>query len=118
MHFIDKLGYCNGYILQIRNHHPICKEKIKKQFKTKTYSSWKDIFSGFDVSVDPVLKMSELIDHPHFKARKMFVDVPTPDGSYQKQMGSAIKFSESQNQYLHVGKELGKDTEDILASLS
>ncbi|GAB2979678.1 CaiB/BaiF CoA transferase family protein [Nocardioides montaniterrae] len=43
-------------------------------FKTRTRDEWCAIFDGTDACVAPILKLSEAAEHPHIKARGIFVE--------------------------------------------
>jgi alpha-methylacyl-CoA racemase len=47
---------------------------IADTFKQKTRDEWCAIFDGTDACVAPILRMSEAPDHPHMKAREVFVE--------------------------------------------
>ena len=68
------------------------------------------LFAGIDACVEPVLDIGEAAAQPLFEEREMIVDVPTPDGGRQQQMGAAIKFSATKPEYRHIGKAVGADT--------
>ncbi|HVK28128.1 MAG TPA: CaiB/BaiF CoA-transferase family protein [Nocardioides sp.] len=50
------------------------RELIASTFLTKTRDEWCAIFDGTDACVAPILKISEAKDHPHIKAREIFVE--------------------------------------------
>ncbi|MDQ6523891.1 CaiB/BaiF CoA-transferase family protein [Nocardioides sp. LHD-245] len=50
------------------------RDLLTATFKTKTRAEWCAIFDGTDACVAPVLRMSEAPDHPHIKAREVFVE--------------------------------------------
>ena len=50
------------------------RELLTARFKEKTREEWCAIFDGTDACVAPILKMSEAPDHPHIKAREIFVE--------------------------------------------
>lgn len=50
------------------------RELIATTFLTKTRDEWCAIFDGTDACVAPILKISEAPDHPHIKAREIFVE--------------------------------------------
>ncbi|GAA4817403.1 CaiB/BaiF CoA transferase family protein [Nocardioides caeni] len=50
------------------------RELIATTFLTKSRDEWCAIFDGTDACVAPILKMSEAAEHPHIKAREIFVD--------------------------------------------
>ncbi len=47
---------------------------IATTFKTRTREEWCAVFDGTDACVAPVLKLSEAAEHPHIKAREVFVE--------------------------------------------
>jgi len=50
------------------------RELLTTTFKSKTRDEWCAIFDGTDACVAPILKMSEAPEHPHIKAREIFVE--------------------------------------------
>jgi len=62
--------------------------------------------------VAPVLKMSEVPDHPHIKARNTLVDV---EGNLQP--GPAPRFSRTEPEIRHRAAAVGQHTDDLLKEL-
>lgn len=94
------------------------KDAVRDAFLTKTFDEWLAIFDeGFDSCVEPVLTFPEACEHPQLKSRNMITEVPKEDGTMQKQIGSALKFSSHEPNYKHVGPKLGQHTEEILHEL-
>jgi alpha-methylacyl-CoA racemase len=93
------------------------KREFATEFSKRTRAEWVEVFSQYDACVEPVLNVREMLEHPLPRARGMIVDVPKPDGTTQKQVGSPFKFSLCQPLYRHVGLEAGRDTEDVLARI-
>jgi alpha-methylacyl-CoA racemase len=85
--------------------------EIQARIQLKTLETWLEIFSKLDVCVEPVLSMDQVIRHPHFQARHMFVDVPAGYGGQQKQLASPLKFSSFQPIYRFVGAAKGADND-------
>ena len=81
------------------------------------WSEWEAAFVDIDACVELVLDFPEAMEHRHFKARGMIVEVPALDGSSQKQIASPFKFSRCKAEYRHVGVELGEQTEMVLKNL-
>jgi len=91
------------------------KEAIKDAFLTKNFDDWLEIFGhDFEGCVEPVLTFEEASNHSQLKARNMVVDVPTEEGTSQKQIGSPFKISDAEPSYKFVGAKLGAHTEEIL----
>lgn len=91
------------------------KEAVKDAFCSKTFDQWLDIFNeDFNGCVEPVLTFDEACEHPQILARNMVVDVPKPDGTVQRQIGTALKFDGIEPNYQFVGAKMGAHTEEIL----
>lgn len=94
------------------------KEAIRDAFLSKTYDEWITVFDDqFHGCVEPVLNFEEASIHPQIQARDLLVEVPKEDGSYQTQIGTAIKFQNIEPHYSHVGTKLGQETDEILESI-
>lgn len=92
------------------------KEAVCDAFKSKTYAQWLEIFNeDFHGCVEPVLTFEEACDHPQIQSRNMIVDVPKPNGTTQRQIGTALKFDGVEPSYKFVGAKMGAHTEEILA---
>jgi crotonobetainyl-CoA:carnitine CoA-transferase CaiB-like acyl-CoA transferase len=85
--------------------------EIQARIQLKTLETWLEIFSKLDVCVEPVLSLDQVIRHPQFLARQMFVDVPSGYGTQQKQLASPLKFSSFQPIYRFVGAAKGADND-------
>ncbi|MEJ2748680.1 MAG: CaiB/BaiF CoA-transferase family protein, partial [Anaerolineae bacterium] len=90
------------------------KAEIRVVIARKTLAEWTAVFADLDVCVEPVLTIPEMVEHPHTQARGLIVNVPKPDGSSQRQVGSTIQFSGSKAEYKWVGTAVGHHTEEIL----
>ncbi|SDN95506.1 Crotonobetainyl-CoA:carnitine CoA-transferase CaiB [Paenibacillus sp. yr247] len=93
------------------------KKKITIAFLGKTYEEWTAKFANMSACVEPVLKFSEACEHSQIKARKMIVEVPKADGTFQRQIACPIKFSAFMPEYKHIGVNLGAHTKEILKDL-
>jgi len=49
-------------------------EALAETFKSKTQAEWAAIFDGTDACVAPILPFTEAVEHPHVKARGVFVE--------------------------------------------
>lgn len=93
------------------------KQAIRQTIKSRDFDEWAAIFAQLDVCVEPVLTIPEMVEHPQTQARGMIVDVPKPDGTMQKQVGSPFKFSQTEAEYHQAGGVIGADTNDVLTEL-
>ena len=52
---------------------PLQKKLLKKYFSAKNRTDWDNILGDLDVCFAPVLNLDEIMDHPHNKARGVFL---------------------------------------------
>ena len=71
-----------------RSHWPAVKARLAERFRSRTRDEWCALLEGTDACFAPVLSMEEAPDHPHNRARNVFVEV---DGVPQP--GPAPRFS-------------------------
>jgi len=93
------------------------KEILRERFLERPWSEWESAFADIDACVELVLEFTEAMEHQHFKAREMIIEVPASDGASHKQIASPFKFSTCKAEYRHVGTELGEQTEMVLKDL-
>jgi crotonobetainyl-CoA:carnitine CoA-transferase CaiB-like acyl-CoA transferase len=93
------------------------KAEIRAEMRKKTFAEWSEVFAGIDSCTEPVLSFAEACAHPHVQARNLIVEVPRPDGTLQKQLGSAIKFSATPPSFRFIGAEIGAHTDEVLRGL-
>ena len=91
------------------------REKIQTAIGTRSFDHWKTIFEPLDACVEPVNSLTEALDHPQIKARKLVVNVPDKTGECP-QAGFPVKFSRFEPEYKFPGAPLGIHTEEILES--
>lgn len=58
-----------------RSAWPALRGDLTAAFASRTRSEWEAVFAGSNACVQPVLRMSEAVEHPHNVARGAFVDV-------------------------------------------
>jgi alpha-methylacyl-CoA racemase len=88
---------------------PRLKKRLAEIFKTRTRDEWCEIFEGSNACFAPVLKMSEVHEHPHNRARGTFVD---RNGA--RQPAPAPRFSRTPTQVGAPPAKLGEHTDQIL----
>ena len=87
---------------------------IEAKVAEKTLAEWSEIFDPQDACVEPVLSLAEACDSEQIKQRDLIVDIETYQGTTQRQIGSAIKFSASKPTYGRCGAPLGEHSKEIL----
>jgi crotonobetainyl-CoA:carnitine CoA-transferase CaiB-like acyl-CoA transferase len=100
------------------------KAELAKTFAGKTRDEWVAFFSGKDVCVSPVLDLGEALSHPQARARGMVVEVESPFGGRDRQLGRPLKFAgtggereASQEEPPRRSPRLGEHDEEILSEL-
>ncbi len=93
------------------------KMTLRRMIVQRSFADWVEIFAQFDVCVEPVCTIPEVIENPHTLERGMLVDVPMGNGRFQPQIGSPFKFSGSRAQYQYIGAELGAHTGAVLGAI-
>ncbi len=58
-----------------RTRWPEMREHFAARFKEKTMAEWTELLEGTDACFAPVLTMDEAPDHPHMKARNVYLDI-------------------------------------------
>jgi crotonobetainyl-CoA:carnitine CoA-transferase CaiB-like acyl-CoA transferase len=93
------------------------KKEMAALFATKTMAEWTEIFGALDACVEPVLKISEMVEHPQVKARGMVTGVPKKGGGHQRQINSPFKFSKTETEMRWTGPSLGEHSDEILMQI-
>ena len=93
------------------------KQALKIEFEKRSFDELCELFAGVDACVEPVLSLSEAVEHPQLKARELIRQVPRGDGSTQAQLACALKFSEGLPAPRHIGAAVGAHSDEVLAEL-
>lgn len=93
------------------------KAEIAAVIRSKTLAGWAAVFDQYDVCVEPVLTVPEMLQHPQTRAREMVVAVEQVNGVRQRQIASPYKFSRSQPEYKHTGMKTGSHSKEVLREL-
>lgn len=110
---------CEEYMADQNNKEkwPEIHRRFTELFATRTRDDWFDHLSKSDICVGKMLTLDELENDPQIKARNMIVEVETPSGAKVKQVGIAMKFSETPGSIRSVAPSLGQHTDSVLADL-
>jgi crotonobetainyl-CoA:carnitine CoA-transferase CaiB-like acyl-CoA transferase len=90
---------------------------LQVEFEKRSFDELRELFAGVDACVEPVLSLSEALEHPQLKARELVSQVPRGDGSTQAQLACPLKFSEGLPQPRHIGVAVGAHSDEVLAEL-
>src|SRR5690606_5013979 len=70
------------------------KREIAIEVEKQDMAEWQRRFAEVDACVEPVLKLSEAVEHPQLKARGLVTEVPREGRAAQRQIACPIRFSE------------------------
>ena len=93
------------------------KQALETEFEKHDFAELRALFAELDACVEPVLSLSEAVEHPQLKARELVTQVPRPDGSTQAQMACPLKFSGGLPAPKHIGAAVGAHSDQVLAEL-
>lgn len=86
-------------------------------FRRKTRDEWYEELSKFDLCAGKVLTLDEVINEPQFQEREMFVELDHPEKGRVKQIGVAIKLSDTPGRATGLPPYLGEHTNEVLKGL-
>jgi len=90
---------------------------LEEIFRSKSRDEWFRILLQADVPCGPVNDMEELFSDPAITERKMLLEIDHPTLGKIKQIGSAMRFSETDFRIRYYPPLLGEHTEEVLQGL-
>lgn len=90
---------------------------LKQLFLTRTRDEWFELLGRNNIPVGKVYSLDEVFTDPQVLHRKMIVELEHPTGDKIKQVGIAIKLSDTPGEVRSLPPVPGQHTEEILASL-
>ena len=90
---------------------PEQKRRLSAIFATKSRAAWTEIMGQIDICFAPVMNLDEVMDHPHTKARGVYV---APDGNVQP--APAPRFSRTPPEIQSPPAKPGEHNDEVLAS--
>ena len=93
------------------------KQALQVEFEKRSFDDLCALFAEVDACVEPVLSLSEAVEHPQLKARELVSQVPRGDGSSQAQLACPLKFSQGLPAPRHIGVAVGAHSDEVLAEL-
>ena len=90
---------------------------LKQVFLTRTRDEWFEFLSEQDVPVGKVYSLDEVFADPQILHRQMVIEVEHPEFGKVKQVGMAIKLSDTPGKVRSTAPTMGQHTEEVLLSL-
>ena len=93
------------------------RREIEAIIRTRDRDEWYDMLVKADVCVGKVYDVEEMVTDPQVLHRRMIVDVQHPRHGAVRQVGIAIKLSETPGTIRAAAPAPGEDTDDVLKGL-
>lgn len=90
---------------------------LKQLFLTKTRDEWFELLSQKDIPIGKVYSLDEVFTDPQVLHRKMVIEVEHPTEGKVRQVGIAIKLSDTPGEIRRLSPILGEHTEELLIGL-
>ncbi len=87
---------------------------ITEQLAQRTTADWERIFEAHDVPHGPVLKVSQVLEHPQAKARGMVTEADHKTLGRLRMTGRTIRFTSHDHAQFEAPPVLGEHTEQVL----
>ncbi len=114
--FCDAAGRTDLHEAPLAAREPELRQEVASLVASHTLEEWIDLLDGLDACADPVLSVREAVERAEEAAPGMLVDVGS-DHLQQRQIGNAIRLSETPAAYSHPGVRAGADRDRIMAEL-
>ncbi len=93
------------------------KSEIAALVQSRSLAEWAALLQNVDACSSPVLRLDEVLQHHHTRARGMLVAGTTPEGKPYEQFAFPIKMSGFQFEVQQAPPALGQHNQSILQSL-
>jgi crotonobetainyl-CoA:carnitine CoA-transferase CaiB-like acyl-CoA transferase len=93
------------------------REEIEAILRTRTRDEWYDLLVKHDVCVGKVYDVDEVFRDPQVLHRRMMVEVEHPKLGKVREVGIAIKMSETPGSIRRLGPSTGEHTDEVLREL-
>jgi len=90
---------------------------LTELFQTRTKDEWFDRMWKKNIPIAKVNSFREAVEDPQFKHRQMVVEIDDPELGPVKQIGIAIKLSETPGKVRVLGPAFGEHTDAVLSEL-
>lgn len=93
------------------------REEIEALIRTRNRDEWYDFLVKHDVCVGKVYDVEEVFEDPQIQARQMVVEIEHPEAGKVKEVGVAIKLSETPGAARRAAPYRGEHTDQVLGDL-
>ena len=93
------------------------REYMRQLFLTKTRDEWFKQMKNKNIPIGKVLSLEEVFTNPQVLHRQMVMELEHPNEGKVKQVGIAIKLSDTPGKFRSFASLLGEDTDNVLRML-
>lgn len=91
--------------------------EIERTMSTKPAAHWLEVLARAEVPCGPILNYAQVFEDPHVLHREMVQETTHPAGGTIKQLGTAVKLSETPVRFRRRAPTLGEHTAEVLREL-
>ena len=93
------------------------REQLQAMFLQRTRDAWLAYLTDKNVCIGPVNTPAEVFADPQVQHRQMLLEHRTFTGDVVRQVGIALKLSDTPGSVRHLGPRLGQHTDEVLSAL-
>lgn len=93
------------------------KRDLAKTFRGRTRDEWFELLKDKDICVGKVYDLKEALNDPHVRQREMVLELEHPDEGHIRQVGIAVKLSETPGRVRSLTPAPGQHTREVLGEL-
>jgi formyl-CoA transferase len=93
------------------------REQLQAIFLQRTRADWLTYLADKNVCIGPVNTPAEVFADPQVQHRQMLLEHNTAPGDVVRQVGLAVKLSDTPGHVRHLGPWLGQHTDEVLVDL-
>jgi crotonobetainyl-CoA:carnitine CoA-transferase CaiB-like acyl-CoA transferase len=93
------------------------REQLQAIFLQRTRDDWLAYLADKNVCIGPVNTPAEVFADPQVQHRQMLLEHRTSTGDVVRQVGIALKLSDTPGSVRHLGPRLGQHTDEVLSAL-
>jgi crotonobetainyl-CoA:carnitine CoA-transferase CaiB-like acyl-CoA transferase len=115
---LGRFALCSEHFASVADSDArMAKKEVQEIIRQKKRDEWFEFFKDKNVCVGPVHTVEESFHDPQIKARQMIVDIDDPRHGSVRQVGIAIKLSETPGSIRCASVRVGEHTEEVLNTL-
>jgi crotonobetainyl-CoA:carnitine CoA-transferase CaiB-like acyl-CoA transferase len=115
---LSRFGFAQDQFARSANSEEVwARQEIASIMKTRDRDEWFDFLARHDVCVGKVYDVKEVFRDPHVIHRRMLAEVEHPAVGWVRQVGIAIKLSDTPGEIRRLGPAPGEHTDEVLGEL-